>query len=134
VKAILYQSGPACSIYLLADGTNCPAEDFLNTTADLQPDEFAKLTKLLDHSTEHGLPKNKQKINTLGDGLFEFKTIGGLRLIWFWDANRIILCTHGFHKKRQTTPPSELATAAKWKKAYDTAKKANKLTFSEDNE
>ena len=131
MEAILYQSGSACRIYLLADDRNCPSEDFLTTAANLQPDEFAKLTKLLDHSCDHGLPKNKQTVNTLGDGLFEFKTIGGLRLIWFWDANRIILCTHGFLKKRQTTPPAELATAAKWKKAYDTAKQANRLKFIE---
>jgi phage-related protein len=130
VEAIHYQSGPACRIYILADGSNCPAEDFLDTSADLQPDEF---TKLLDHTCDHGIPKNKQKVNTLGDGLFEFKTIGGLRLIWFWDANRIILCTHGFLKKRQTTPPAELATAVKWKKAYETAKKANKLKFIDDH-
>jgi len=131
MEAILYQSGPACRIYLLADDRNCPSEDFLTNAANLQPDEFAKLTKLIDHSCNHGLPKNKQKVNTLGDALFEFKTIGGLRLIWFWDANRIILCTHGFLKKRQTTPPAELITAAKWKKAYEAAKKTNKLKFIE---
>ena len=132
MEAFLYQSGPACRIYLLADGSNCPAEDFLSQAARLHPDEFAKLTKLLDHSCDHGLPKNKQKVNTLGDGLFEFKTIGGLRLIWFWDANRIILCTHGFLKKRQTTPSGELVIATKWKKAYETAKSANRVRFIED--
>ncbi len=134
MEAILYQSGAACRIYLLADGSNCPSESFLTTAANLQPDEFAKLTKLLDYSCEHGLPKNNQKVNTLGDGLFEFKTTGGLRLIGFWDAGRIILCTNGFLKKRQTTPPNEIATATKWKKAYENAKKANKLKFTEDNE
>ena len=131
MEAIRYQSGSSCRIYLLADGSNCPSETFLTTTATLQPDEFAKLTKLLEYSCDHGLPKNKQKVNTLGDGLFEFKTIGGLRLIGFWDANRIILCTNGFLKKRQTTPPNELATATKWKNAYEAAKKANKLKFTE---
>jgi hypothetical protein len=69
MQAFLYQSGPACQIYLLADGSHCPAEVFLTTAADLHPDEFAKLT-----------------------------------------------------------------TAAKWKKAYETAKKTNKLKFSGDNE
>ena len=132
MEAFLYQSGPACRVYLLADGPSCPAEDFLSESAKFHPDEFAKLTKLLDHSCDHGLPKNKQKVNTLGDGLFEFKTIGGLRLVWFWDANRIILCTHGFLKKRQTTPSGELTTAAKWKKAYETAMTANKVKFIED--
>jgi phage-related protein len=132
VNAFLYQCGAASRVYLLADGSNCPAEDFLTETATLHPDEFAKLTKLLDHSCDYGLPKNKQKVNTLGDGLCEFKTIGGLRLIWFWDANRIILCTHGFLKKRQTTPPGELATAAKWKKAYESAKSASQVRFIED--
>ncbi len=131
MEALLYQSCPVCRIYLLADGKNCPAEDFLTNAEKLQYDEFAKLTKILDHSCDHGLLKNKQKVNTLGNGVFEFKTVGGLRLIWFWDANRIILCTHGFLKKRQTTPPAELVTAAKWKKAYETAKKTNQLKFTE---
>lgn len=109
MEAFLYQSGPACRIYLLADGANCPVEDFLTTTANLHPDEFAKLTKLLDHSCEHGLPKNKQKVNTLGVGLFEFKTIGGLRLIWFWDANRIILCPTASSKSvKPPRPPNSL--------------------------
>ena len=49
----------------------------------------------------------------------------------FWDAGRIILCTHGFVKKRQTTPPGELDTAARWKKAYDLAKKAGNLEFND---
>jgi hypothetical protein len=41
VEAFLYQSGPACRIYLLADGSNLPAEDFLSHAAHLHPDEFA---------------------------------------------------------------------------------------------
>ena len=131
MQALLYQSGSACRIYLLAEGSKCPAAAFLTEAANDHPDEFAKLVSLLDHATVHGLPKNKQKVNTLGNGLFEFKTVGGLRLVWFWDAGRIILCTHGFVKKRQTTPPGELDTAAKWKKAYDLAKKAGKLEFDD---
>jgi phage-related protein len=132
MEAHLYQSGSACQIYLLADGRNCPAADFLSKAANRHPDEFAKLTKLLDHSCAHGLPKNKQKINGLGDGLYEFKTMGGLRLVWFWDAHRVILCSHGFVKKRQSTPPSELETAFRWKKAYELAKKTQQLKFIED--
>lgn len=31
MEAILYQSGIACRIYLLADGSNCPSETFLTT-------------------------------------------------------------------------------------------------------
>ncbi len=131
MQALLYQSGSACRIYLLAEGSKCPAAAFLTEAATDHPDEFAKLVSLLDHATVHGLPKNKQKVNTLGNGLFEFKTVGGLRLVWFWDAGRIILCTHGFVKKRQTTPPGELDTAAKWKKAYDLAKKAGNLKFDD---
>jgi len=132
MQAILYQTGPHASIYLLADGRHCPVEDFLAKVSDDHPDEFAKLTKLLDYSCNHGLPRNRQKINTLGEGLFEFKTIGGLRLIGFWDANRIILCTNGFLKKRQTTPSGDLAMAVKWKRAYETAKAVHNVSFIED--
>lgn len=50
MEAILYQSGPACRIYLLADRSNCPSDSFLTAATHLQRDEFAKLTKLLDSS------------------------------------------------------------------------------------
>ncbi len=133
MKALHYQSGSACRIYLLAEGNNCPAERFLIQAANDHPEEFAKLIKLLDYSCDHGIPKNKEKVNTLGNGLLEFKTGGGLRLVWFWDAGRIILCTHGFVKKRQTTPPGELEIAAKWKKAYEAAKKTGSLKFTGDS-
>jgi len=64
--------------------------------------------------------------------LFEFKTIGGLRLVWFWDAHRVILCSHGFVKKRQDTPLRELKTGSDWKKEYELAKKTKELEIIED--
>ncbi|WP_372796436.1 type II toxin-antitoxin system RelE/ParE family toxin [Pontiella sp.] len=87
-----------------------------------KPKELDKLNALLARTLEHGVPKNRQKCNTLGNGLFEFKTRGGLRLVWFWDEQKMIVCTHGFTKARPKTPRKEIEKALARKADYFEAK------------
>ena len=111
-------TGSAYRIYALSSGNRCLLTEFLINHTKTIPKEVDKLIALLDRTAEHGIPKNKTKVNTLGDGLFEFKTTGGIRVIWFYDANKIIICTHGFLKKQQTTPRKELKRAQQMKAEY----------------
>ena len=131
VKLVKRQEGDAFTIYALQPGRDCPVENFLAEAFAKTPDEVEKLIALIDRTADHGIPKNKTKVNTLGDGLFEFKTSGGLRLIWFYDAGQLIICTHGFVKKRQSTPKKELRSARNAMKAYHTAKKAKKISYDD---
>jgi phage-related protein len=50
-----------------------------------------------------------------------------LRVLWFWDEGRMILCTHGFVKKSRKTPPSEIARSLRMKANYEAAKQAKQL-------
>ena len=40
MQALLYQSGSAFRIYLLAEGSKCPTAAFLTEAANDHPDEF----------------------------------------------------------------------------------------------
>ena len=91
--------------------------NFLQKQRSRTPKETAKLLALLEHTAQHGPPKNIEKCRLLGDGLYEFKACS-LRVIWFWEANCLILCTHGFVKKSQKTPQSEIERARKIRMAY----------------
>ena len=43
---------------------------------------------------------------------------GRLRILWFYDKNRIVVCACGFIKKTPKTPPSEKDQAIAIKKKY----------------
>ena len=71
----------------------------------------------MQRSADHGPPRNEDLCRKLegnhAEGLYEFKAINGGRILWFYDMHRrhIIICTHGFEKKKQDTPPSEIKRA-----------------------
>lgn len=123
---------PLCRIFVLGEGTQWPVAKFLAQAADDHAEDFKKLTALLVRSTEHGLPSNKQKVRQLRgcDGLKEFKA-GCLRVFFFHDKGRLVICTHGIVKKSQATPKTELKTATQRMKAYQTARKRNQITIIE---
>jgi phage-related protein len=122
-------------IYALKTGNSCLAEEFLDIQSSQMPDEVAKMMRLLDNAARDGQPRNKEKCNTLGDKIFEFKT-KKLRLAWFWDAGCIIVCSHGWIKKSQKTPTGEIDRAIAARAAYFDAKDKNQiqiLTLENEN-
>lgn len=57
---------------------------------------------------------------------------GRLRLFWFEDDDRVVICTHGIVKKTQKTPRREIDRAIRVKLAYKQAKAKNCLTMIEE--
>lgn len=111
---LFVRDGAKCKIYAIGDMLN----DFLQEQKRRAPKEVEKLSSLLTYTSQNGPPKNIERCRPLEDGLFEFKA-GSLRVIWFWEANCLILCTHGFVKKCQKTPPGEIERAKKIKISYE---------------
>ena len=118
---------PQCRIYLLGDRNRYPVVEFLEQIGQSHPSELTKLLNLLDRSCEHGIPKNTEKVRNLGDGLFEFKTGGGVRVFWFWDEGRMVICAHGIVKKSRKTPKKDLKVARERQAAYQEAKKNKQI-------
>jgi phage-related protein len=108
----------------------CPTLAFFHEQAALKSDEMDKLGALLTETAKNGPPKNDQKFKDLPgtDGLYEFKTTGGLRITCFWDDCGLIICTHGFVKGSQKTPKREISRAKQLKATYFIAKKNGTLT------
>jgi phage-related protein len=121
------KEGRQYTLCALGDGKTVETVDFMDEMSARRAKEFKKLMALIDRSLEHGPPKNRQKCNSLGNGIWEFKTTGGLRLVWFWDEGRMIVCTHGFKKARQKTPPGEITRALARKSDYFEAKASGLL-------
>ncbi len=63
------------------------------------------------------------------EGLYEIRVQVGsniFRIFCFFDNNNLVVVGHGFQKKTQKTPTSEIERAAKIKKEYYEEKKSNK--------
>lgn len=76
---------------------------------------------------------NVQLCKPLGDGLFELRRQPKgqkLRVVFFYDEGRRIVCTNAFFKA-ETTPRTELSLARAQRKRYLMAKLARELSIEE---
>ena len=123
------RKGEKYSIWGIGNGNTCYVLQFLIDLKNKDLDAFDKINALLTTCIDHGPPKNNEKCKLLTDSkqIYELKTGDGVRILWFWDNNNIMICSHGLEKKRRDTPPGHIKTAEKRKKIYQSAKKNGTL-------
>ena len=87
------------------DGS-CPAREFLEGLSDSDESKVANLFRWM---ADHGEIKNGQKFKRLDGPIWEFKS-HQIRIPCFQDGTIWVL-THGFRKKSDQAPKSEVARA-----------------------
>lgn len=95
-----------------------PVREFLQS---LDAKMEVKVIRNLKHLQAHGYELREPLSAPLGDKLFELRTqVGGniTRVIYFFYIDKTIVLTHGFTKKTQKTPPSEIERAEKYRRIY----------------
>ena len=110
-------NGPAFSIHALALDGSCETEEFFEQADRDNADEFDSLIALLDRAAKHGPPRNKEKSRDVGNDVFEFKA-KSLRVCYFFDKGRMIICTHGFGKPARKVQNREIKRAVELCKLY----------------
>ena len=85
--------------------------------------EHARIVRRLDYLADHGAITDNRKYRHLDDGIIEAKTRKGTRVLFFYDKDRVILCTSAFIKKQDKIPPEQLRRAKLRRKAYLQAQK-----------
>lgn len=109
---------------------DCPVWDFLEALQQEDGGEFLRITALLAYTADEGPPKNVEKSRFIRElRVFEFKTRGGVRIMAFWDSERMIICSHGFMKKSQKTPQREMERVRLAREEYFRAKARNEVRF-----
>lgn len=78
-----------------------------------------------------GPPRNEEISKQLDGDIYEFRKTPkrgpALRVLWFYDQGKIVVCTHGFWKTTQRTPKAEIEKAQRLRKDYLLAKRSNSL-------
>ena len=99
------------------DGTE-PAKEFILSLDKKMRAKMAKSIKVIEHG---GTMVREPYSKHLDDGIFEIRAKVGTDisrvLLFFFTGKRFIL-THGFIKKTQKTPPSEIKLAKKYRQEY----------------
>lgn len=105
---------------------NCLLQEFLESLgANLRRNGDAML-ELLERVAISGPPRNTEVSHQVHEHIWEFIK-RDLRVFYFYDQNKVVVCTHGIIKKRQKTPKTDIEFALKTRERYFVAKAANKL-------
>ena len=110
----------------------CQVDDFLSTLApNLQKDanRIRALFKLVTEQGPRGL--DVEVSHNIAPEIFEFVR-GRIRVVWFYDADKVIICSKGFIKKGQKTPKQEIEAAQQVKSNYFAEKARGRTTILED--
>ena len=105
-------------IFFATDAGRHPVKDFLDAL------DIKMRNKVLDnlkHLQIHGYHLREPYSKSLGDGIFELRTRFGsdiTRVLYFFFVGNRIILTHGFVKKTQKTPPSEIERAKEYRAIY----------------
>jgi phage-related protein len=113
------------NFYQEEDGSK-PVDEFIRSLdAKKQAKVVSDLNRLEMLGNEARMPLSK----FLEDGIFELRTkIDGniIRILYFFDKDKIIIATNGFVKKQQKTPRSEILLAKQRRSSYHERKENEK--------
>lgn len=91
--------------------------------------ELAKLAALLERMVEHGptvIPESRNHQVDAKHKLFQLR-VDQLRVIWFYDVGRVVVCAHSYRKKTQRAPRGEVKAACRVREEYFLAKEQRRL-------
>ena len=128
-------NGKIWQIYAVcSDRGDCHVKEFLSNQPPNLTTNRDSLIALLDYVSESGPQRLPDDIcHKIVDDIWQF-TKGNLRLVWFYDAGKLIISTHGFVKKTQKTPKIEIKRAKEAKMLYFKAKEQNTLVVINNEE
>ena len=88
------------------------------------------MLRLLSFTAEQGPPHNVEVSHKIAGEICEL-IAGRIRVLWFYDEGQVVICSHGFVKRTQKTPRSEIDRAQEACNAYRTAKKDRSLVVED---
>jgi phage-related protein len=121
------------TVYAVAKSReHCELLEFLEGLGQNLQKDSDRILALLGRVAMEGPPKNTEISHQIRGKLFEFIQ-GKLRILWFYDEGRLIICTSGFVKKGRKTPRSEIDHAIQLMNAYfEDKKKAQMQIYVEE--
>ncbi len=121
------------TVYAVAKSRErCELLEFLEGLGQTLQKDSDRMLALLGRVAMEGPPRNTEISHQIKGKLFEFIQ-GRLRVLWFYDEGRLIICTGGFVKKGRKTPRGEIDHAIQLMDDYfEDKKKAQIQIYGEE--
>ena len=107
---------------------DCELLSFLNEMEGPVARDAIRIANLLDRTAKEGPSRRTEVSHQIEGEIYEFIQ-GRLRVLWFYDERRIIVCSHGFIKKTKKIPRRELHRAKDTHRRYFEDKAKGKITI-----
>ena len=105
---------------------DCELIEFLVALPPNLVKDGRRLIWLFDRVNVAGPPHDAEISRQEAPGLWAFRA-GRLRVLWFYDEGRVIVCSHGFVKRSEKAPRREIERALAARDRYRAAKAAGRL-------
>lgn len=107
--------------------------DFIDCLGANLERDADRMLALLERVASAGPPRNTDISHQIDRDIYEFIQ-GRLRVLWFYDAGRVVVCCQGFVKKSRKTPTAEIERARRFRSDYQTAKDSGQLKIEEEDD
>lgn len=112
---------------------DCQVQAFLHELESDSPSDYRQVMALLHTTAMTGPPKSEMRSRSLGDDIFELKTRGGIRILYFYDEGRLVICTEAVRKPKERELRGVKTRAVEARRRYLAAKQRDALeTIEED--
>jgi hypothetical protein len=106
--------------------------EFMQQLSCTDPAEHVRLARALDRLASIGPSHNVHQTRQLSHGIHELKTRGGVRVMFFFDEGRIIVCTEAVSKPKPKRLAMAIERAARTRWRYLNDKRHGNLEIVED--
>jgi phage-related protein len=105
---------------------DCDLLDFLDGLVGRLAKDGDRLLRLLKRVADEGVPRNTEISHKLAGDVWELIQ-GDLRLLYFRDRDRVVVCSHALVKRGRKIPPGDIDLAQARCDGYRTAREAGTL-------
>ena len=110
----------------------CPVRRFLEQLRRDAPVEHGRVIARLRELAKRGRITDERKARHLGDGIYELKTRGGVRVLYFVDEGRVIVCADALRKPKPRQLSWLIARSVTVRASYLTAQRVGGLQIVEE--
>jgi hypothetical protein len=116
-----------------ADEERCDVLEFAEELRRDHPAESARLMRVFANVAASGPPRNVRRSRALAHNIFELKTTGGVRVLYFFDDGRVVVCCDAMLKPKHRGLETAVERAARCRWRYLNDKRRGALHILEDS-
>lgn len=112
---------------------DCRVATFLDEINSVGGADAHQMQALIAIVARNGPPRNERRSRRLDGPIYELKTRSGIRIPYFYDDGRVVVCTEALRKPKQAELRRVIQRAAATHARYLRAKQRNALVVTEED-